>query len=63
MFWLKKERHQRWKTHDFTEHPRKSDVLENSKIYYVRFPRNGLFILGIFILVEVDEMYKYLKAC
>ena len=33
---------------DFVEHLRKSDVSENSKIYYGRFLRNGL-----------HEMYCY----
>ena len=27
---------------DFSEHPRKSDVSENSKVYYGQFLRNGL---------------------
>ena len=40
---------------DFAEHLRKSDVTENSKVYYGRFLRN-VFMKGIVILVKVDEM-------
>ena len=46
---------------DFAEHLRKSDVSENSKIYYGRFLQNGL-MKGIVILVKVDEMYKIFKS-
>ena len=49
---------------DFAEHLRKSDVSENSKVYYGRFLRNGLHE-GIAILVQllkVDEMYNILKS-
>ena len=49
---------------DFAEHLRKSDVSENSKVYYGRFLRNGLHE-GITILVQllkVDEMYNILKS-
>ena len=49
---------------DFAEHLRKSDVSENSKVYYGRFLRNGLHE-GITILVQllkVTEMYNILKS-
>ena len=35
---------------NFVEHLRKSDISENSKVYYGQFLRNGL-----------DEMYNILK--
>ena len=41
---------------DFAEYSRKSEVSENSKVYY------GLFLKGIVILVNVDEMYNILKS-
>ena len=46
---------------DFAEYLRKSDVSENSKVYYGRFLRNGLHV-AIVILVKVDEMYNILKS-
>ena len=49
---------------NFAEHLRKSDVSENSKVYYGRFVRNGLHE-GIAILVQllkVDEMCNILKS-
>ena len=49
---------------NFAEHLRKSDVSENSKVYYGRFLWNGLYE-GITILVyllKVDEMYNILKS-
>ena len=49
---------------NFAEHLRKSDVSENSKVYYVQFLQNGIHE-GIDILVQllrVDEMYNILKS-
>ena len=49
---------------NFAEHLRKSDVSENSKVYYGRFVQNGLHE-GIAILVQllkVDEMCNILKS-
>ena len=56
--------HQRWKIYYSNEFCRTSDVSENSKVYYGRFLRNGLYE-GIAILVQllkVDEMYNILKS-
>ena len=49
---------------NFAEHLRKSDVSENSQVYYGRFVRIGLHE-GIAILVQlrkVDEMCNILKS-
>ena len=49
---------------NFAEHLRKSDVSENSKVYYGRFLRRGRHE-GIAILVhllKVDEIYNILKS-
>ena len=41
---------------DFAEYLRKSEVLENSKIYYGRFLRNGLHkLIGREIKVELND--------
>ena len=45
---------------DFAEYVRKSDVSENSKIYYSQFLRKD-FKKGS-LLVKVDEMYKILNS-
>ena len=46
MLCFDKKRHIKGEKHitlmDFAEHLRKSDVSENSKVYYGRFLRNGL---------------------
>ena len=49
---------------DFAEHLRKSDVSENSKVYYGRFIRNGLHesIAILVQLLRVDEMYNILTS-
>ena len=47
---------------NFAEDFKKSDASENSKVYYGRFLRNGLYE-GIAILVQllkVDEMHNIL---
>ena len=46
---------------DFAEHLRKSDVSENTKVYYGRFLQTGLHGRYV-ILVKVDEMYNILKS-
>ena len=40
----------------FVEYFRKSEVSENSKVYY------GQFLKDIVIMVNVDEMYNILKS-
>ena len=49
---------------DFAKYLRKSDVSENSKVYYGRFLRNDFHekVLLYVILVKVDEMCKILKS-
>ena len=42
---------------NFVEHLRKSDVSENSKVYYGRFVRNGLH-KGKAILVQLLKVYE-----
>ena len=46
---------------DFAKCLRKSDFSENSKVYYGRFPRNGLHERYCYI-VKVNEVYKILKS-
>ena len=47
---------------DFAEHLRKSDVSENSKVYYDRFLRNGLH--GRYCYISKTRWdVQYLEAC
>ena len=46
---------------DFAKYLRKSDVSENSKVYFGDIYEID-FMKGIVILVKVDEMYKILKS-
>ena len=46
MFWFKKRRitgEKHIAPMDFAEYPRKSDFLENSKVYYGRLQRNEFY--------------------
>ena len=49
---------------NFAEHLRKSDVSEDSKVYYGRFIRNGLHesIAILVQLLRADEMYNILTS-
>ena len=45
---------------DFAEYLRKSDVSDNSKVYYDRFLPNGLH--ESIVIVKADEMYNIWKS-
>ena len=45
---------------DFVEYLRKSDVSDNSKVYYDRFLPNGLH--ESIVIVKADEMYNIWKS-
>ena len=65
MFWLKKDISKGWKhiaLMDFVKYLRKSDVSENSRVYYGRFLRNGLYERHCYISKSRSDV-QCLEVC